>query len=226
MDRDALAATADRIKQEVDIREAAGWFGLCWIRESASGLVSPKPILAPPSKEKAMVVASVVEIWKPVPIPGFESAYSVSSLGRVRSGTVDVLSPKPSANGYIYVTIYSGGVSRRVTVHNLVCRAFNGPAPGPVGCRRGQWQVDHVDFVRTNNSASNLRWRVKEENLGRMPDRRGFLAPNRTLTLIDIAEIRRLAPAVRDGRVSMRSVGRRFGVRHTTIRNVLLGISW
>ena len=57
--------------------------------------------------------------------------------------------------GYRQVT-YKG---RNWLVHRLICEAFHGMAPSD------KPECDHIDRVRDNNCADNLRWVSREENL-------------------------------------------------------------
>lgn len=74
--------------------------------------------------------------------------YLVSDLGRVRKIGGKILKPWPNSRGYLYVDL--GSRCRGRAVHRLVCEAF--VARIPAGDH-----VDHLDFDRTNNAASNLR---------------------------------------------------------------------
>lgn len=81
---------------------------------------------------------------------------SVSSLGRIfnkRFGTV--YTPIPRSNGYCVVTI----LGKLQQVHRLVCEAFHGAPPGETT------DVDHIDMDPSNNSAENLRWVTKSQNI-------------------------------------------------------------
>jgi hypothetical protein len=105
------------------------------------------------------------ETWKP--IPGYEGAYEVSDLGRVRSlaRVTDrgrrwqgrLLTPCPLQNGYLIVTLWRDGRQRSPLVHRLVLLAFVGE--GPEGT-----EVRHADGSRTNNALSNLSWGTHSEN--------------------------------------------------------------
>ena len=55
-------------------------------------------------------------------------------------------------NGYLYFT---GSIS----VHQIVCTAFHGPAP------EENMVVDHIDTNRCNNRPENLRWVSRLENI-------------------------------------------------------------
>lgn len=111
-----------------------------------------------------------VEIWKPV--RGYESLYSVSSSGRIRSfdrvvrtGTRAGYRKIPGRilnasnnQGYRRVSLYngSGGVAW-MGVHVLVCEAFHGSRPQGL-------QVSHLNGTRNDNRACNLKWSTPKEN--------------------------------------------------------------
>lgn len=108
------------------------------------------------------------EIWRPTTR---HDCYEVSSHGRVRRVDSDrVLRPAPTNRGYLKVHL---GARVQVYVHTLVCETFHGPRPPG-------HHVDHIDFDRTNNHATNLRWLHALENsvrwAGRTPDYRNIWA--------------------------------------------------
>ena len=114
------------------------------------------------------------EIWKD--IEGYEGAYQVSNLGRVRSldrytDRLDsvgnsrelfvkgkILKPAIMKKGYLRVSLSIG--HRQATslqVHRLVAQAFvQNPEKLP--------QVNHIDENKTNNRADNLEWVTNKEN--------------------------------------------------------------
>lgn len=98
------------------------------------------------------------EKWRPVPLPGFEDAYSVSNLGHTRreiartSGRIG--SPAPSQlnrYGYVLLHLRHRGQFKAITLHRLVAMAFLGPVPD------GR-TIDHINGVKTDNRAANLRF--------------------------------------------------------------------
>ncbi len=105
------------------------------------------------------------EIWKA--IPGYEGAYEVSNLGRVRSrdrlvrvghGAFRtlrgrVLRPAPGRTGLCVVV----GKGNTRQVHSLVAAAFIGPRPPAADVR-------HLDGDPTNNCATNLAYGTRSEN--------------------------------------------------------------
>jgi hypothetical protein len=99
------------------------------------------PALLPPAAEVWRVVARA-------------PLYEVSSHGRVRRIGGRVLRDQPSGAGYRKVHL---GRRCQALVHALVAEAFHGPRPPG-------HDVDHKDWDRTHNHASNLRWLPAPEN--------------------------------------------------------------
>lgn len=88
--------------------------------------------------------------------------YEVSSLGRVRNtATGRVLKASVTSRGYLKVCLGK----QQPYVHQLVAEAFHGPRPSL------SEQVDHLNFDRTDNRASNLRWLPLLVNCVRWQDR-------------------------------------------------------
>ena len=80
----------------------------------------------------------------------------VSSLGRVRTKFGNVYTPNPGASGYCSFNFNN----KILRVHRLVAFLFLGRPERP-----DQTQVDHIDNIKSNNRAVNLRWASPRENL-------------------------------------------------------------
>lgn len=110
------------------------------------------------------------EVWKD--IPGYESRYQASTLGRIRS--VDrivyksnntselyrgkVLKLFSSTGGYLYVTIadkVNHFTPKRV--HRLIALTF---IPNPNNLP----EINHIDENKTNNCVNNLEWCSRKYN--------------------------------------------------------------
>lgn len=186
------------------------------------------------------------EEWRAV--AGFEGAYEVSDLGRVRSldrtvaGTSPggiwcrrrvsgrVLKPTPAARGYLQVRI--GSDSPRY-VHSLVAEAFIGACPPGMECCHGPGGM-------TDNRWANLSWGTKAKNLG--PDKvrdgtdfNGDRAPMVKLTWEKVDEIRRrLPPGLRTGTrpewarhlPTQQDLATEYGVCQDTIGKIINGKAW
>ena len=119
------------------------------------------------------------EVWRPV--PGWETLYEVSDLGRVRSFDRPVLQLSRSGNpvtvtykGKVLKPRTGGGRSkgeryRQVSlakdnspvnayIHHLVAAAFIGPRPDGA-------EVNHKDCDKTNNAVDNLEYVSRGENI-------------------------------------------------------------
>ncbi len=136
------------------------------------------------------------EIWKA--IPGYESQYEVSNLGRVRSLTREVICLggktrcrhvairkgrllRPGRNtklGHVTVAL---GRHNTINVHRLVMLAFIG------ACPKGR-EVLHANGIASDNRISNLRYGTRSEN-----NRDIISHGNRKVNIGQIREIRSLA---------------------------------
>ncbi|ATW58573.1 HNH endonuclease [Corynebacterium phage Darwin] len=109
-----------------------------------------------------------MERWRD--ITGYEGLYQVSDQGRVRSlDRVNgrgfhvsgvILRQNPDRKGYLGVSLYSGSKEsrRRRLVHQLVAEEF-------IGTRPKGLDVCHNDVDKKNNSASNLRYDTRSNNI-------------------------------------------------------------
>lgn len=98
------------------------------------------------------------EEW--IPIEFTKGKYHVSNLGRIKrvfgiQRKSNILSGSIDKNGYLRV--FFKGFSGRHSIARLVGIAF-------ISNENCKPQIDHIDTVRTNNKASNLRWATPLEN--------------------------------------------------------------
>ncbi len=114
----------------------------------------------------------IMEIWKD--IEGYEGLYQVSNIGRIKSmnrivnnnGGTDyrkerVIKQDIDRGGYEQIHLCKDGKRKTLKVHRLVAKAF------PEIC--GEWfeecEIDHIDGVKNNNKATNLKVCTKSENM-------------------------------------------------------------
>lgn len=108
------------------------------------------------------------ERW--LPVVGYEGAYEVSDLGRVRSltraisrgGRTSIIqgrvkTPKITKKGYAHVHLFRNDVRKCVTVHRIVAEAF-------IPNAEQKPEINHQDNDRRNNAATNLKWCTRLEN--------------------------------------------------------------
>jgi len=103
------------------------------------------------------------ETW--VPVKGYEDRYEVSDIGRIRNlnyygrGRSAILNLSAKTR-YLKVTLVDDdGKSKTFWVHQLVAQAF---LPEP---EEGQNQIDHINGVKTDNRASNIRRASPKQNI-------------------------------------------------------------
>lgn len=95
------------------------------------------------------------EEWEP--LPEFESAYMVSSLGRIFSlRTHKMLKPKQTPAGYLRVSPCVDGVRKEYAIHRAVALAF---IPNP----DNKPTVNHINEDKTDNRVTNLEWATNAE---------------------------------------------------------------
>lgn len=97
------------------------------------------------------------EIWKDV--EGAEGFYAISNLGRVKNITRgNILSPVLNSKGYHVIQLGKGVFKKKIlSVHRLVAKAF---------CDgfKEELFVNHINGIKTHNTALNLEWCTPKEN--------------------------------------------------------------
>ena len=91
-------------------------------------------------------------------IPQYEGLYSIDRSGNVFSHiNGKILKPHPNHRGYLMVSLYKDGKSKKSTIHKLVAITY---IPNPNNLP----EIDHIDTNRQNNNVENLRWCTRKEN--------------------------------------------------------------
>ena len=100
------------------------------------------------------------ERWKD--IDGYDGAYQVSDLGRVRSsksGEWRVMKAMKNNKGYLFVNLYKDGNIKHFLVHRLVAQAF---IPND---DESKTQINHKNEIKTENRVSNIEWCSAKYNM-------------------------------------------------------------
>lgn len=170
----------------------------------------------------------VEEIWKMIPAPEFKGLYEASSFGRIRRAAPGrytypgrILKTPCNSSGYPHLALWNGELRKYFLAHQLVALAFLGPCPFG-------HEVNHKDGVKTNNKIDNLEYVTPSGNCRHALTYGLNIPPHgeqhfrAKLTEQDVCDIRE---ALTKGE-SLRSLGRKYGVHATTIRNIGLRINW
>lgn len=165
------------------------------------------------------------EEWRP--IVGYEDAYSVSDLGRVRR-EARTRGAKPGRilstrvcpkDGRERVGISAGNRLRTFHVHRLVAMAWVG------GRTEERSEVNHKNGVQHDNRAANLEWVTRAENVQHAYDTGLFEAPRgerQHLAKLDPERVR----LIRASGESLNAIARRFRVAQTTVFNIRHRRTW
>ncbi len=180
------------------------------------------------------------EIWKF--IDGYEGYYEISNLGRVRSvervitcggyeaGNRHVpiytrtiksrflkfgwVAKKGSKTKYVQVILSRDNLNEHFLVAVLVAKAF---IPNPENLP----QVNHKDFDKSHNGASNLEWVTALGNT------RHAIVNNHRSCLVKLTpEKARVIKQELKNRVPQRVLAQRFHVSRWTISDISLGKNW
>jgi hypothetical protein len=165
----------------------------------------------------------IEEIWKETNIPG----YFVSNLGGFRGRSGKPIKQQIHKNGYYVYAMYPEGRKggcKCIKIHRLIAETF---IPNP----ENKPFVNHIDGNKLNNKVENLEWCTSQENTihaykhGLIKILSGEDNPNSKLTADDVKWIREhYVPRSRE--FGTRALGRKFGVDHSNIIEVLKGKSY
>lgn len=154
------------------------------------------------------------ESWKD--IPGYEGAYQVSNLGRVKSRNRILKSRDGDKQGHQIVRL-STHKRNEPYVHYLVLLAFVGERPPGLVCCHG-------DGDPKNNRLDNLRYDTQtNNNIDRLKSNRK-MNPN-SLSLNQVKEIRKL---IQQSEMTHRAIAEKFEVSANCIWKINSGrtYSW
>ena len=170
------------------------------------------------------------EVWKD--IAGYEGAYQISNLGRVKSlprqGTRStkekIRAISLTHDGYERIRLIFKGKDETKRVHRLVAEAF---IPNP----EKKETVNHIDGNKLNNSVSNLEWTDRHEQMHHAYKNNlkkpmgGSSNGNAKLTQEQVEAIRKeyIPYSKEHGTVAL---GKKYGVNNSTIGNVVRGVHY
>lgn len=166
----------------------------------------------------------VIERW--LPVKKFEGKYEVSDKGRVRSlnfrrtGRVVVMKPSERSGCYMGIALMKNSKYHQIYVHTLVASAFLGEKPP------GMF-VNHKDGCKDNNSAENLEYVTRSENMRHACDlgllvNKGESHSQSTVTEYVVRVIRRM----KSKGLNLHEICEVLELPITTVRGIYYGKNW
>ena len=167
------------------------------------------------------------EICKP--ILGYKNLYSVNQFGNVRRDKSGcgicikgrILKPVIKS-GYPCIRIYKNGIQKFYSIASIVAKMF-------IGKRPKNYEINHIDGVKTNNHVSNLEYVTASENV-RHAVRNGLRKPRlgiennyAKLTEKQVLKIRELWNTKK---YFQYEIGKMFNVHQGTIHHITSRKQW
>lgn len=178
---------------------------------------------------------NIPEIWKA--IPGYEGAYEVSSMGRIRSlqrlvtsrwgdgstrlHRARILILHTDVDGYRWATLFRGAKPKNVRAHGAVLSAF-------VRLKREGEECNHIDGDKKNNTPENLEWVTARENTAhafRTGLRRPMRAGGHAQSKLSEEQVRAIRSRF-DAGETQNVMAKEFKVCRQTIGNVVHRKKW
>jgi hypothetical protein len=177
-----------------------------------------------------MIKTNPGEQWKEIQFSAkaMRSRYAVSNHGRVASfkenfedgnvisGTIN--------NGYLSLKIKPGGKDLQMMIHRLVAEAF-------IKRKSGKYTfVIHINFSKTDNRISNLRWTTKEEMQKHQQKSPNVIASRKArksvghkLTIANVKDIKR---KIKDGKIPMKTIAKQNKISEMQLYRIKRGENW
>ena len=144
--------------------------------------------------------------------------YAITNYGRVISFTTIPIEGIVLKQGKIRKYLGATVAGKTYLVHRLVALQFVKKQ------RADQRYVIHLDFNNSNNYFKNLKWTNRDEMEAHQhknpnPEKRG----NQKLTA-DL--VRKIKQKIRDGKTTLKMIGKKFGVTDMQIHRIKTGENW
>lgn len=174
------------------------------------------------------------EEWKP--IVGYESAYEISNLGRVKAlsrtqkmpgnggfkvSPEIILKQHKTNHGHLYIDLTKENKRKKYLIHRLVAIHFiSNPNNYP--------NVLHGDNDSTNNNKNNLSWGTQAMNMHdkirHSTHKKGEDIPNCILTELQVKEIKTLYNKKKG--FTYKKIGELYNVNKGTIGDIIKERTW
>lgn len=164
-------------------------------------------------------------IW--MPVRDWEGFYEASDLGEVRNvlprkGTRVglILKGRPNEDGYLKVVLQRPGQKQSAFVHRVVFEAFRHRL-------EEEQEVDHLDFVRSNNTLANLEAVTRKVNIERSfaKGRQMARGSRQGRAVFTETQVMSIIQRVADGE-TQKTIASEFNVTPTAINCIVRGKTW
>jgi hypothetical protein len=167
------------------------------------------------------------ETWEFININGVASneKYQVSNFGRIKSFKIDkengVIINGSSLKGYRILNVKLENNKRTTKyIHKLVAESFI-----PKDSDK-QEHVIHLDFNKTNNHISNLKWVTKETMFAHQKINPNYKRGVINYSKLSETDVIRLKKKLARGKNKLYKLAKEFGITHTQLNRIRKGENW
>jgi hypothetical protein len=170
------------------------------------------------------------EIWKEV--PNFNGRYFASESGKVKtiswrnSGKESILKPAKDKKGYLKTVFVRDGKNIPVRIHRIIALTF---IPNP----DNKPEVNHKNFIKDDNSKSNLEWCTGSENVihgivnGKIkiptcPKEKKAKGSKNGASILNEQQVKEIRLKFKPRVYTRQMLGEEYGVSPLTIKDVIL----
>ncbi len=177
-----------------------------------------------------MIKSNPGEQWKEVMfnVKGMRYRYAVSNQGRVASFRENLAEGNiikgTLNNGYLSLKIKPGKKDLQMMVHRLMAEAFLKKKSAK------QAYVIHLNFEKTDNRISNLRWAEKDEMQKHQQKSPYVIASRQKRKSIghklSIATVKDLKRKIKAGKNTMKAIAKQFKISEMQLYRIKRGENW
>jgi hypothetical protein len=167
------------------------------------------------------------EAWEFININGIASneKYQVSNFGRIKSFKIDkengTIINGSSLKGYRILNVKLENNKRTTKyIHKLVAECF---IPKD---NEKQEHVIHLDFNKTNNHISNLKWVTKETMFAHQKINPNYKRGAINYSKLSETDVIRLKKKLARGKNKLYKLAKEFGITHTQLNRIRKGENW
>lgn len=151
------------------------------------------------------------EYW--VDVLDYEGLYEASNLGRIRKYG-SIIMTQSFSRDYLIIGLTKNKIRKNFRVHRLIATSFC--ELGEIGCD----EVDHINGVKTDNRAINLRWVDRKIN-ARAMYQNGIVKKKLTMDIVN-----RIREEIKLGNKEQKMIAKEYGLSPSTISEIKNNKKW